>query len=75
MTLKELFWPWGALAAQKRVTDFYQKVAQLSDSAADQYRDRLHGFYDAIPNLHYRDPKTGRLGKKGELPANLIGND
>lgn len=81
MTFGEIVWPWGQVArlkivisalAQYRDRDAME-IAQLKkDLAEAQLRiknaatelTRLRG---KLANAHFRDPKTGRIQKKGNV--------
>jgi phage host-nuclease inhibitor protein Gam len=75
MTLKDIINPWGAL---KRERDLWRTALRgMHRRAATEEKVRaltvrnlkaeIKRLEKIIADGHYRDPKTGRLGRKGEV--------
>lgn len=73
MTFKEIIWPWGALLKVKRAQAYDSNTIQTMRAQLGQQRAQI-GLLQAdvvakrrlIEQGHFRNPKTGRLGRKGE---------
>lgn len=66
MKIKDMLWPWGGIIeAEKLATrlrqraDHFERENRLLLKAVDSRKEEL---LDA----HFRNPATGRLGRKGE---------
>ena len=69
--LKDMFWPWGALAEareQVRETKAFAHKCLGQTNGVEQANASLRTL---IREGHFRKPETGRLGRKGEVPIAL----
>lgn len=64
--------PWGALRhAKARIADLEADIAHLEEEADEDYliyknaAQHLERIEKLIAEGHFRNPKTGRLGRKG----------
>lgn len=80
MTLRDIFWPWGALREARHDMRYWQDIAARRASEAEDLRIRWKlqnaAQAETIKQLRelarkgaYHDPKTGRMMKRGAIPA------
>ena len=84
MKLPSILWPWGRLIELEReLAEAAQKTTQAvralgresikredAESRATLYRAALEDAVDDLRAAYFRDPSTGRMGRKGQRFAN-----
>jgi hypothetical protein len=66
---------WLAASQQREIEALYSKLSEAETKASEAatselvirvLRSKLERLDDTLKQAHFRDPKTGRLGRKGE---------
>jgi hypothetical protein len=66
MDMGDLLWPWGALReARETIERRDREIAQLERALTKSIVTQLQQS-KLLREAHFRNPKTGRIGKKGE---------
>ena len=66
MSIGDLLWPWGALrTARETIARRDREIGQLDRALIKSTVAQLRQS-KLLREAHFRNPKTGRIGKKGE---------
>jgi hypothetical protein len=66
MSIGDLLWPWGALrTARGTIARRDREIDQLDRALIKSIVTQLQQS-KLLREAHFRNPKTGRIGKKGE---------
>lgn len=71
MAVKNLIWPWSRIAQLETERDLALAQANLYRELDKNSSTELRRAKRIILEGHFRDPKTGRTGKKGVVPPAL----
>ena len=66
-----IIWPWAASAAIEKHKAEAVRLAQELKEANVRYivaKSDINKLASLLAEAHFRDPKTGRLGKRGQRP-------
>ena len=64
MSLMDLINPWGALRRTRKDLEASHRAFWEAHWEADMARVKLEAL---VRNAHFRNPKTGRIGRKGQI--------
>ena len=79
MTLMQILWPWGEMRRlrlraaylerqEQGLQEMLRQTRQHHEQADNQRRAELARAAALIQKAHFRDPRTGRLLRKGVIP-------
>ncbi len=60
-------WPWSEISNLKRELSELKQALALSNAINRSAQTRLAANRSLIKRAHFRDPKTGRIGRKGQI--------
>jgi hypothetical protein len=60
-------WPWSEISNLKRYNEELNSALDLSNAANRTLDARLAANKSLIKRAHFRNPETGRIGRKGQI--------
>jgi hypothetical protein len=60
-------WPWSEISNLKRYNEELNSALDLSNAMNRTMDARLAANKSLIKRAHFRNPKTGRIGRKGQI--------
>jgi hypothetical protein len=60
-------WPWSEISDLKNEINELKQALALSNAINRTAQARLAANRSLIKRAHFRDPKTGRIGRKGQV--------
>ena len=60
-------WPWSEIADLKSENTELKQALALSNAINRSAQARLAASRSLIKRAHFRDPRTGRIGRKGQV--------
>jgi hypothetical protein len=66
MKFKDIIWPWGAIGEARAFATRQRQRADFFERENKNLLIEMNARDEAMLDAHFRNPATGRLGRKGE---------
>ena len=60
-------WPWSEISNLKRYNEELNRALEISNAHNRILEARLAANKSLIKRAHFRNPETGRIGRKGQI--------
>jgi hypothetical protein len=60
-------WPWSEISNLKRYNEELNRALEISNAANRTLDARIAANKSLIKRAHFRNPETGRIGRKGQV--------